>query len=199
MVYIVNDAPFTVEADFSFAASPESAMTELTGRRMIRSFNRTLHGAPSHTWRASFQPYDLLAICISDPNATIESVNVHCPPSLCGADGELRQKVTELAQRIHAVRSGTVWLDDVVVHQALFSANEVSELQKMLAVADRRWSSGRVSDLMSLLDDHWARFLLEHVPTQSPAISPLKPPVAKEADSPKSPTLYQRVRGWLPF
>ena len=357
IVYIVNDAPFAVEADFVFSADSRSTMTELTGHRMIRSFSRNPQQPGSHTWRASLQPYDLLAIQINDTHAKIESVSVHCPPSLCGADGVLKQKVEELAQRIHTVRNGavseklvngdfelpvdatdgivgwqcfgksltaqqdhvvvckgqnsvkltnssaeagmflcqplsipatnrlgvsmfvgvsvdcqslpmsvvltarhrgepfyrsvpvgetlmsylenvepkngvrwyrllvpfererlplepleeirigiqysgvgTVWLDDITLHQVLFSANEIVELQKMLAVADQRCSSGRFSHLIALLEDYWAQFLFQHVPTSipQPVHSTPKPPVAKEADPPKPPpTLYQRMRGWF--
>jgi len=188
IVYMVNDAPFAVEADFAFVAGPESAMSELTGHRMIRSFSRTPSGTPSHTWRASLQPYDLLAVSINDPNTTIESVKVDCPLSLCGAEGVLRQKVDELAWRVQTART-------------MFSSNEMVELQKMLAVADRRCSSGRFSELISLLEEHWAQLLFQQVlaPAPLPAVSTLKPPVTKEVKPPKSPTMYQRMRGWFSF
>ena len=109
IVYIVNDAPFAVEADFVFSADPQSRITELTGHRMIRSLSRNPQHTGSHTWRASLLPYDLLAIQINDTNAKIESVSVHLPPSLCGIDGKLRQKVEDLQQRVHTAQSGILW------------------------------------------------------------------------------------------
>jgi hypothetical protein len=353
-VYIVNDAPFAVEADFFFSAEAQSSMTELTGHRMIRSFNRNLRssaGTASHTWRASLFPYDLLAIRISDTNAKIESVLVHRPPSLCGAEGVLKQKVDDLVQRVHAVRngvlwnglfnadfelpmdpaggitgwhcfgtsltaqldqtavckgqnsikltngssepgtflsqpltipatgrlgvsvfvgvsadckslpmnvvlsakyrdkpyyrsvpvgetlmssyfahvepkngvrwhrlvvplehlplesledvrigiqylgSGSVWLDDISLYQVWFSENEMRELLTILPVADQRCSSGRVSELTSLLEGYWTQFLFQHVPMPQ---SSSKPPLVKETSVPqKSPTMSQRVRGWF--
>jgi hypothetical protein len=330
---------------------------------MIRSFNRIQRNTAetsllpgSHTWRASLLPYDLLAIQISDTRAKIESVIVHCPPSLCGGEGALKRKVEELAQRIHTttrsgviwdkqinadfespadtagkitgwqcfgtsltaqldssavckgqrsvkltngatepgtfvsqplaipltgrlgvsmsvgisadcqtlpmavvlsgkhqdkpfhrivpvgdklmprlanvepkngvrwhelivpferlptesleevrvgvqyVGSGTVWLDDVKLYPVLFAENEVIELQKMLIVADQRCSSGRVSDLISLLASHWIRFLDQHVPAPHPQamMAAAKPPIQKTAAAPPpKPTWYQRASGWL--
>jgi len=116
MIYIVNDAPFAVEADFCFAANPKSSITELTGHRMIRtlsSIRASSNGSPqrtgSHTWRVSLLPYDLLAIQINDAKAKIESVSVHLPPSLYGSNGTLKQKVEELKQRFHTARGGVLW------------------------------------------------------------------------------------------
>ena len=108
IVYIVNDAPFAVEADFVFTAAPRSTITELTGHRMIRSLSN-MQRSGSYTWRVSLLPYDLLAVKISDVNADIESVVAHRPSGLCGAEGAFTQKVEELAQRIHAARSGVRW------------------------------------------------------------------------------------------
>jgi hypothetical protein len=363
IMYIVNDASFAVEADFNFSADARSGMTELTGHRMIRSFNRNFAGTSSHTWRASLQPYDLLAIKISDTNAKIESVIVHRPP---GVESALKQKVEDLAQRIQAARGGvawdkmlnpdfelpmpydaanphekyvrdkifgwecfgqsltaqldqtavcqgkssvrltnssdvpdgfycevldipatgrlavsmfvgvpadcqslpmsvvfaalyknqpyhrvapvgetlmprfanvepkngvrwhqlvvpferlptdslegvrigvqysgigTVWIDDVKLYPVRFSESEMLELRKMLVVADQRCSSGRVSDLLSLLDDHWIQFLFQRVPVGSLVSAPVvasNPLPPKESAAPsKPPTVYQRVKGWM--
>ena len=109
IVYIVNDAPFSVEADFVFSASANTSMTELTEHRMIRSLSRSPLRSGEHTWRASLSPYDLLAIRISDANAKIESVSVHCPPFLVDAEGVFKQKVDALTRRIHAARFGVHW------------------------------------------------------------------------------------------
>ena len=371
IVYMANDAPFAVEADFTFLADAREnvGMTELTGHRIIRSFNQNPQhaaGTPRLTWRASLLPYDLLAIRISDPKAKIESVVVHCPPTLCGAEGILKQKVEDFTQRIHAARSGvqwdkmlnadfelpgdaagniagwecfgksltaqldqtavckgkssvkltnsaaeqvgfysdtldipltgrlgismfvgvpaecqslplsvamaalysnnedrskpfhkdvpvgetlmpllanvepkngvrwhqvmlpfehlpmdlkgvrvgvqysgigTVWIDDVKLYPVWFSTNEVVELQKMLIVADQRCSSGRVSDLIALLEDYWTQFLFQHVPAASLPPSPppspsvtasaSKPVAPKKTDTPKSSSIYQRARSWM--
>ena len=108
IVYIVNDAPFSVEADFFFTVDPRSSLTELTGQRMVRSLNRSMQRG-SHTWRASLLPYDLLAVRINDAHAKIDSVSVLRPSSLCGTEGTLKQKVEELSQRIYAAQNGVLW------------------------------------------------------------------------------------------
>ena len=373
LMYIVNDAPFSVEADFVFTAEPESRITELTGHRMIRHLagTPTHQGTPTpsrHTWRASLLPYDLLAIQISDANANIESVAVHRPPAV---DVALRQRKEELAHRVHAAQggvqftglvnadfespvfdmhfrnsygnrttqtpillseteviipgwqrygnsltaqvdrtvvgkgecsvkitnnspelgtflsepfalpttgrldvamlvgvpadvpslpisvvlsanhqgqtfyrsasvgetmmpppanvapqngvrwqpvrvsfrlpldsleevrigvqssgSGTVWIDDFALYHVSFSPKEVAELLKQLPVAEQRYSSGRVSELMLLLEGYWTQFLFEHVPTPLPVVAVAKAPIAKEIPAPP-PTLYQRMQGWF--
>jgi hypothetical protein len=355
IVYIVNDAPFSAEADFVFSADTSSRMTELTGHRMIRSLSRSPQRNGWHTWRASLSPYDLLAIHISDANTNIESVSVHCPPSLCGTEGVLKQKVDTLHQRIHAAQSGvlweglfnadfewtldaaggivgwqclgqsltvqldkvaaykgqnsvkltnssseagtflsqplnipatgrlcvsmyvgvpldckslpmsvvlsakhrdkpvyrsvpvedtlmpcfanvepkqgvrwhqllvpfgrlpldsleevrigiqysgsgTVWLDDITLYPVLFSANEILELQMRLVVADKYCTSGKVSDLTSLLESYWTQFLFRHVPDSipQPTVAASKPPIAEEVhDPPKPQSWFQRAKDWV--
>jgi hypothetical protein len=322
---------------------------------MIRSMSRSPLHSGGHTWRASLSPYDLLAIQINDANAKIESVSVHCPSSLCDAEGVFKQKVDTLTQRIHAARlgvlweglfnadfelpsdaaggivgwqytgptltvqldnavayqgqnsvkltnsstesgtffsqpldipatgrlsvsmyvgvpedckslpmsvvlsakqcgkpiyrnvpvedtllpcfanvepkngvrwhrllvpfgrlplesleevrigiqysgRGTVWLDDITLYHVLFSANEMVELQRRLVVADTYCTSGRVSDLTSLLEGYWTEFLFQFVPDSvpQPAVSTAKPRVAQEvADPPKTRSWYQRTKGWV--
>ena len=93
---------------------------------------------------------------------------------------------------------GTVWIDDITLRHVSFSQNEIVELHKKLIVADERSSSGRVSELISLLEGYWAQFVFAHVPapTQQPIISVARAPIATEvAPPPASPTLYQRMRG----
>ena len=94
---------------------------------------------------------------------------------------------------------GTVWIDDVTLRHVSFSENEIVELHKKLAVADRRSSSGRVSELITLLEGYWAQLLFEHIPSPipQPVTIATKPPVATESPPPPSPspTLYQRMRG----
>ena len=94
---------------------------------------------------------------------------------------------------------GTVWLDEMTLHQVMFLESEMFELRKMPAVAQKRYSEGRVSDLISQMEGYWVQFLFEHVPAESvrAAVSSPKSPIASESAPRKSPTLYQRVRGWV--
>jgi hypothetical protein len=94
--------------------------------------------------------------------------------------------------------SGTVWLDDIAAHH-VFSANEMLELRKIWFAAVDRCTSGRVSLLISLLEGYWGQFLFHHVSVSGPqpVISVSKPPIAAETAPAKSPTMYQRVKGWF--
>ena len=96
--------------------------------------------------------------------------------------------------------SGTVWLDDITLYQVLFSANEMVELQRRLVVADRYCTSGRVSDLTSLLEGYWTQFLFQFVSDSvpQPAVSFPKPRIAMEVvEPPKSRSWYQRAKDWV--
>ena len=352
IMYIVNDAPFAVDADFFFTADLSSRMTELTGHRMIRTYNRRTQFG-THSWRASLAPYDLMAVQISDTNAKIESVSVVRHAAMYGGEGKLKKKAEELNHRVHAARTGvrwdglknadfelpldaadgiigwqcfgqsfnatldqtavqngqnsvrltntleepgtflsqplnitatgrlgismfvgiteecqslpmnvvltathrgqpflrsvaveemflktlenvtpkngvrwqqiivpfgrlpmnsleevrigvqysgvgTFWLDDIKLYQVLFSASEMIELQKMSVVANERYSSERVSDLIVQLEGYWPQFLFKHVPATElmPNASPPEKSVTTEKTTPSKPnSLYQRVRG----
>lgn len=64
--------------------------------------------------------------------------------------------------------AGEVWIDDVQVFDAWFYDNERDELLKNIALADVDLNEGRVSDCLKFLDGYWPRFLLTHVPGESP-------------------------------
>jgi hypothetical protein len=108
------------------------------------------------------------------------------------------ESLEEVRIGIQYAGSGTVWLDDIVLYQVLFSDNENKELLKLLFIAGQRCTLGKVSDLTSQLEDYWAQFLFQHVPESipQPATATPKPSIAKEiAAPPKSPTWYQRAWG----
>ncbi|MDR0522304.1 MAG: hypothetical protein LBH00_10695 [Planctomycetaceae bacterium] len=349
VVYLINDAPFEAEAELVFSAAAKCVLTELTGRRMIRSFT------PNVPWRVPLLPYDLIAVRIDDPHAEIISAAVRLPQTVCGGSGLLKQKIDDMKLRIQAVRSGiaadkllnagfelgsdagtpdhwesygktfsaqldpqtaetgqrsvrltntggekgallslpmdlpptgrlgvsmnagipencrslnlniilqakdgdriffrscpvgetlrtaaeksvpkngvkrhqlivpferlpltlqkiqigmellesgTVWIDDVVLYPVLFSPAELTELQKMLVVADQRCQAGRVSDLITLLEGDWAQFLFRHVPAaeQKEPVSVLLPEKQETAKpETSSPTWFQRARSILTF
>ncbi|MDR3233269.1 MAG: hypothetical protein LBT46_06365 [Planctomycetaceae bacterium] len=101
-VYLVNDAPYQIDADVTFAAGVQTQITELSGRRMIRSLNNKV-------WRATLLPYDLLAVKLDSPDTVIQNVSVIRPPEICGEKGSIKEKTDELGQRIYAARNGVVW------------------------------------------------------------------------------------------
>ncbi|MDR3181348.1 MAG: hypothetical protein LBT89_00250 [Planctomycetaceae bacterium] len=101
-VYLVNDAPYQIDADITFAAGVQTRITELSGRRMIRPLNRSV-------WRATLLPYDLLAVKLDSANAAVQKVSVIRPPEICGEKGTIKEKSDELGQRIYAARNGVLW------------------------------------------------------------------------------------------
>jgi hypothetical protein len=106
IVYLVNDAPFSVAAETVISAAPESSLKELSGFRTIEPITvRNNH----LVWQTLLQPYDFVAVILNDPKAVIRDVNVIRPPTICGANGLLKRKVEQLSQQIHTVHSGVLW------------------------------------------------------------------------------------------
>lgn len=106
VVYLVNDAPFSVTAETMISAAPESSLRELSGHRNMEAITvRNNH----LVWRIVLQPFDFVAVIFNDPKAVISEVNVLRPPSICGQNGLLKRKVEQLSQQIHTAHSGVLW------------------------------------------------------------------------------------------
>ncbi len=106
-VYLVNAAPFGMEATLRFSHAA-CAPKELSGRKMISSLtlqNQTAKGF----WRVSLDGYDFLALELDDPAVMLQGVAVHLPREIVGPDGYLKQQVDLLGQRIRAAQQGIVW------------------------------------------------------------------------------------------
>jgi hypothetical protein len=106
IVYLVNDAPFGVGAELTFSAVHDVSVTELSGRRHINPITPR-NNRP--VWQITLKPYDLVAMILHDPQASIVNVDINCPSSICGVNGILRQKVDQLSQLIHTVNGGIIW------------------------------------------------------------------------------------------
>ncbi|MDR0608534.1 MAG: hypothetical protein LBG58_00300 [Planctomycetaceae bacterium] len=106
IIYLVNDAPFSVAAETVISAAPESSLMELSGYRTLESITvRNNH----LVWQTVLQPYDFIAVIINDAKAVIRDVHVIRPPAICGTNGLLKRKVEQLSQQIHTVHSGILW------------------------------------------------------------------------------------------
>ncbi len=114
---------------------------------------------------------------------------------------------------------GTVWIDDVTLYHVSFTPNEIKALQRLVLAATARCSQNRVSDLLAILEGHWAQFLYAHVPAidgemPSAALAAVNHPYAEKADraAPKStkaavskaavptaesPSFFDRVKGFF--
>ncbi len=107
-VYLLNDAPFGVDAKLTFSVSPTVPMEELSGRRPINAaFLKRKDGQLS--WLASLQPYDLVAVRLAEPTASLVDAEIYRPMEICGPNGTLKRKIDELGERIQAARNGVPW------------------------------------------------------------------------------------------
>ena len=107
-VYLLNDAPFSVEAKLTFTVSPNVPLEELGGRRPIDpAFLARKEGQLS--WLASLAPYDFIAVRLPEPTAVLRSVDVYRPTAICGPNGTLKRKIDEIGERIQTARNGIQW------------------------------------------------------------------------------------------
>ncbi len=130
-----------------------------------------------------------------------------------------QEHLDELRIGFEMVGPGTVWIDDVGLYQVAFTKEEQAELYRLVSVADFRCSSDRISDLFTLMEGYWPRFLTEHVPLPAPiasappapvvatgspmytqnkgtaAPSPMKSP--QTPAKPHSPSMMERFKGWF--
>lgn len=129
------------------------------------------------------------------------------PPFVFRVDDLPLQGLTELRVRFDLMGPGEVWIDDVQLFDLDFSEvdghkNELTELYKLITLANVTLEDGEVGDCLRLLEGYWPRFLQQHVPL---AFSP--PPVARKPDQPapgpaRQPPprtgLMDRLKGMLP-
>ena len=85
--------------------------------------------------------------------------------------------------------SGRVWIDDVQLFDLGFSQTEISQLGKILALADAQLQNGEYGQCLSELESYWPRFLSAYVPigAQTVATGPIAKPAAGTT-APPSPT-----------
>lgn len=86
IVYLLNEAPFRVNARVTFSAARGCHFSELTHNRKIPDpvplENRLL-------WTTTLKPYDLIAVRISDPKSVPVDVFVERPAEICGPRGKI--------------------------------------------------------------------------------------------------------------
>jgi hypothetical protein len=75
--------------------------------------------------------------------------------------------------------TGRVWIDDVQLFDLGFSLTEISQLGKILALADAQLQNGEYGQCLSELDSYWPRFLSAYVPVGAQSVATV--PTAKPA------------------
>jgi len=109
-------------------------------------------------------------------------------------------KLTDLRIGFDLMGEGEVWIDDIQLHDLWFYENERDELAKNIAVADFQVSQGNIADCQRVLEGYWPQFLLQHAPLRN-SLTATRPPKAadpKPKEPPPAPTMFQRMKGYLP-
>lgn len=97
VVYLVNDAPFGVDADLSFAVTGNGRLVELGG---LRKVNEPEYRGTSASWSVALEPYDFVAVALEDPGASLRRVKVRRPREFCDEGGVLEQEIDRFRERI---------------------------------------------------------------------------------------------------
>jgi hypothetical protein len=98
-LYAVNDAPFAALVRVPLAASPQCTLRELSGLRPLAPLARDADGA---AWVINLEPYDLLAVELSEPGVRVGTPQVTVPAAV---EAALGQRIRELSVRASALRT----------------------------------------------------------------------------------------------
>ncbi len=78
-VYVVNDAPFATAARVGVNTTPGCRIEELSGRRSVNQLDRDAEGT---FWKVELKPYDLVALRLSDPGASLFGARALLPGTI---------------------------------------------------------------------------------------------------------------------
>jgi hypothetical protein len=99
-LYAVNDAPFRVTAKLRITASANCRMEELTGLRKINPLKPDAEGGM--VWEVQLEPYDLVAVQLSDAAAQLARPQVKWPGEI---ESALGMEIRKLGARAAALRN----------------------------------------------------------------------------------------------
>jgi len=98
-LYAVNDAPFPTTARVQVDAPAGCRLQELTGRRHVTPLRRNADGT---YWLVELEPYDLVAVVLSEPTVTFSQPEVSFAPTVAAA---YQQRIQELTARAASLRN----------------------------------------------------------------------------------------------
>ena len=98
-LYAVNDAPFATTAQIQLEASPNCTLREMTGARQVAPLKYEAGGA---TWTVDLEPYDLVAVELSEAGVKISPPRIAVPAA---AEAALEQRIRQLGARAAALRN----------------------------------------------------------------------------------------------
>lgn len=101
-VYLLNAAPFHLGVELTMKRSPGASFELFAGTRQ----GEPAIGGETFVWSPTIGPFDLVALRIGDPKATIEKVETTRPAEICGPSGRLASAVQDFVDRVSAARAG---------------------------------------------------------------------------------------------
>lgn len=97
--YAVNDAPFRATARVHIDATDKCRIEELSGQRQVAPLRREGDG---FSWSVELEPYDLVAVQLSEPGVHLSQAEVTLPSSV---ESALQEQIRQLGGRTAALRN----------------------------------------------------------------------------------------------
>ena len=101
-VYLLNAAPFHLGVELTMKRAPGAAFELFAGMRRAEPSI----GGDAFVWSPTLAPFDLVALRVADPKATIEKVETLRPADICGPNGRIAEAVQAFVDRVSAARLG---------------------------------------------------------------------------------------------
>lgn len=99
-LYAVNDAPFATTARVHIEAGPDCRIEELSGLRQIEPLKSETDSG--YSWEVALEPYDLVAIQLSEPNVVCTVPHVAWPNAV---ESALSLQIRRLGARAAVLRN----------------------------------------------------------------------------------------------
>lgn len=101
-VYLLNAAPFHLGVELTMRRTPGAAFELFAGTRRTEPSI----GGDAFVWSPTLAPFDLVALRVADPKATIEKVETLRPAEICGPNGRIAAAVQDFVERVSIARNG---------------------------------------------------------------------------------------------
>ncbi|MBQ7109605.1 MAG: hypothetical protein IJO06_00130 [Thermoguttaceae bacterium] len=140
-VYLLNAAPFHLGVELTMKRTPGAAFELFAGTRRAEP----AIGGDAFVWSPTLAPFDLVALRVADPKATIETVETLRPAEICGPNGRVAAAVQDFVDRVSAARLGVetpLRNGDFEESFALSTVDAAAELDASNPKTRRQTSSG---------------------------------------------------------
>ena len=193
-VYLLNAAPFHLGVELTMTRNPNAAFELFAGTRRTEPSV----GGDAFVWSPTLAPFDLVALRVADPKATIEKVEALRPAEICGSNGRIAEAVQDFVDRVSAARLGVetpLRNGDFEESFALSTVDAAAELGAPDAPTSRQSSSGAAR----LLGGLEASTRLFRKPGSDASSETSNASRADALNVPASPGAADVVPGWRAF